>query len=89
MSLRAVLSNSNALHLAAVVLELNLVQHVGVAEQTLLEGNNQELAVLEKTLDHEADVLGVRQVQGGVDLVQDVQRGRLVLEQGKNERQCE
>ena len=43
--------------------------------------------MLKVRLEHVADVLRVRQVQRSVDLVQDVERGRLEEQQGQDEGQ--
>lgn len=73
--------------LAPIVQELDLIQHIGILKQALLEAHNNKLAVLEVLLDHQPDVLRVVQVQGRVDLVQDVQWGRLVPQQRQDQRQ--
>lgn len=58
-----------SLNLTVVVHELHLEQHVSVLKQPFLEADHDELRVLEVLSDHLPDVLGVRQVQGGVNLV--------------------
>ena len=58
-------------------------------EKAFLETDDDELAVFEEFLDHESNVLRVREVQRRVDLIQNVQRRRLVPKQCQDQAQCE
>lgn len=60
--------------------------HVHIMQTNLLEGHNDELRVFEVSLEHHADVLRVRQVKCGINLVQDVHRRRFEEQQAKDER---
>jgi len=50
-----------------------------------LEGDDEELGLAEVRAQHDADVLGVGEVEGSVDLVEDVHRGRLEEQQREDE----
>lgn len=58
---------------------------VGVLEHAVFERDDDELGALEPCLDETADVLGVRQVQRGVNLVEDVHWRWLELQKGHDE----
>jgi hypothetical protein len=64
---------------------LGLEQHVRVREESFLETDDDELGSLEAITEEGTDVLGVRQVEGGVDLIEDVHRSGLELEEGHDE----
>lgn len=81
------------------VYKLRSEQNVGVVEHAILQGHYQELGPLEVGLQparrqwlgqlarngsHCADVLGVGEVEGSVDLVEDVHRCRLEQEQSEH-----
>ena len=63
---------------ASVIAEPRAEEHVGVGEEALLERDDDELR---------ADVLGVGQVERGVDLVEDVHRRWFELQQRHDQRQ--
>lgn len=65
--------------------ELGPEDHVGVGEHALLQGDDQELRTRKMRPQHVSDVLGVREVERGVHLVEDVHRGRLEQEKRKDE----
>lgn len=69
------------------VAEAGTEEHVGVREQPLLERDDDELRALEAGAEELADVLRVREVERGVDLVQDVHRRGLELQEGHDERE--
>ena len=54
--------------------ELRPEDDVRVVEHALLERDDDELRRLEVGAEHHADVLRVRQVEGGIDLVQNIHR---------------
>jgi len=83
--LRCLLANVETLHCTAVLYEAHLEEHVRVREQAFLQTHDDELARLEVLPDHEANVLSMRQVQSRVDLIEDVEWRRMVLEQGKDQ----
>lgn len=60
---------------------------VGVLEHAILERDDDELGALEARLDETADVLRVRQVEGCVDLVEDVHGSWLKLQKSHDERE--
>lgn len=62
-------------------------EHVSIRKETLLETDDDKLATLEPVAEELPDVLGVRQVECGVNLVEDVHRRRLKLQEGHNERE--
>lgn len=72
-------------HRGHPVHELRPEEHVGVIEHAVLEADHDELRVLEVVLEHLSDVLRVGEVEGGVNLVQDVEGRRLEEEQGEDE----
>lgn len=63
------------------VAETSAEEYVGVGEQAFLQRNDDELAAREARLEQLTDVLRVRKVQGGINLVQDVHRCRFELQQ--------
>lgn len=63
-------------------MEADLEENIGILEQTLFETDDQELACFEVLFYHKADILSVAQIKRGVDLIQDVEWGWLVLKQG-------
>jgi len=63
-SLLLLLANLETFNLTPVVQELGSEKYIGVLKEPFLETNNDELRVLKKLLDHEADVLSVRHVKG-------------------------
>lgn len=73
------------LYHAGTLGEASAENAVGVLEHAVLQTDNDELGALEASLDQATDVLRVRQVQRGVDFVQDVHGGGLELQQGHDE----
>ena len=57
-------------------------QHVRIREKALLERDDDELGAAEARAEEVAYVLSVREVECGVDLVEDVHGRRLELEEG-------
>jgi hypothetical protein len=76
-----------ALDDARPVAEARLEEHVRVREQALLEADDDELAALEARAEELPDVLRVREVERGVDLVEDVHRRGLELQERQDQRQ--
>ena len=83
------LLDGQSFNLRSIVEESHLVEHVGVLKEALFETDDDELAALEIFLDHEANVLRVMQVQSRVNLIEDVERGRLVSQQCQDQGQCQ
>ena len=54
---------------------------------TVFEGDDDELRLFKVLFEHDADVLRVRQVERGVDLVEDVDGRRLEEKHGQDQRQ--
>lgn len=70
------------LDVASAIVEVHLEEYVSILKQAFLERDNHELAGLEVLPDHQADVLCVRQVQGRVNFIQDVEGCRMILQEG-------
>lgn len=62
-------------------------QHIGILVKTLLKRDNEKLALGKVLLNDHSEVLCMRQVQGGVHLVEDVERSRVVLQKREQKRQ--
>ena len=77
----------SALDDARAVAEARPEEDVGVREEALLERDDDELCAAEPRAEEGADVLRVRQVQRRVDLVEDVHRCWLELQQRHDQRQ--
>lgn len=60
---------------------------VGILEHAVLERDDDELGALETCLDQATNVLCMRQIQSGINLVQDVHGSGLELEEGHDEGQ--
>ena len=73
------------LHDAGALAEPRLEDPVRVLKHAVLETDDDELRPLEARLDQAADVLRVREVERGVDLVEYVHGRRLELEQRHDE----
>ena len=71
--------------LALAFSKVNLVQNVCVLEHSFLERYQNELRLWEPLAYHVPDVLSVRQIEGRVDFIQDVERRRLVQKKRQNE----
>ena len=70
-----------------VLIERDLEEDIRILEESFLQTDNHELARFEEAADHETDVLSVAQVQGRIYFIQDVDRCRVVLEEGQDQRQ--
>ncbi len=53
---------------------------IRILEHAIFQTHNNELTALEPCLDQSADILRMREVQCGIDLVENVHRGGLELE---------
>jgi hypothetical protein len=58
---------------------------VRILEHAILQGDNDELTALEPCLDEPSNILRVRQIERGVDFVEDVHGCRFELEEGHDE----
>ena len=58
---------------------------VGICEHAILQTNDDELTAAESRANEPANVLGVREIESGVDLVENVHGCWGVLEQGEDE----
>ena len=67
--------------------ELRLEQDVSVVEHPVLEGNHDELRMLEVCSEHLTDVLCVGEIQCGIYFIEDVQWSGFEEEHGENERE--
>jgi hypothetical protein len=67
------------------VAEFGLEQDIRVCEETFLQRNDNELRAFESRSEELANVLGMGQIEGGVDLVEDVHGCRLELEQSHDQ----
>lgn len=65
--------------------DLGLEKNVSVGEEALLERDDDELGALEAVAEELADVLRVAQVESRINLVQDVHRRGLELEERHDE----
>ena len=70
--------------LAGIFNELDLVKHLCILKEPLLQRDDQELRVLEMLGDHDSDILSVRLVKGCIDLIKDVKRGWLKLKKSQD-----
>ena len=70
--------------LAGILDKLNLVKHLRILKQPLLQRNDKELRVLEMLGDHDSDILSVRLVKSGVDFIKNVKRGWLKLKKSQD-----
>lgn len=68
----------------SALFELNLVKHVRILEQALFQADDQELRLGEVLADHLPNILRVTQVQCRIDLIQNVQGRRLILQKRKD-----
>jgi len=73
-------TNLIAFDCAAVLNELHLEKHICILEKPFFQGHDHELRSLEVLLNHQPNVLSVAQVQRGINLIQNIQGGRMVLE---------
>lgn len=60
-------------------------EHVRIRKQPFLEGDDDELRTAEARAEERADVLRVREVERGVNFVEDVDGCGLELEEGEDE----
>ena len=65
--------------------ELGLEKYVGVVPHALLQRYDQELRLRKVFLQHHTDILCVGQVQGRIDLIQNIQRSRLESQQRQDQ----
>ena len=72
---------------ASAVAEASTKEDIGVSEEALLEGDDDKLCAAETGAEERADMLRVREVERGVDLVEDVHRRRLELQQRHDQRE--
>jgi hypothetical protein len=77
----------SALDYARAVAEARAEQDVRVGEKALFERDDDELRAAEAPAEERADVLRVREVERRVDLVEDVHRRRLELQQRHDQRE--
>jgi hypothetical protein len=77
----------SALDDARAVAEARAEQDVRVREKALFERDGDELRATEASAEERADVLRVREVKCRVDLVEDVHRRRLELQQRHDQRE--
>jgi hypothetical protein len=77
----------SALDYARAVAEARAEQDICVREEALFERDDNELRAAEPHAEERADVLRVREVQRRVDLVKDVHRRRLELQQHHDQRE--
>lgn len=64
---------------------LGFKKNVGVGEESLLETDDDELRPFESVSEELTNVLSVRQIQSGVDLVEDVHGSGLELKERHDE----
>lgn len=57
---------------------------VGVLEHAVLQGHHNELRALEASLNQSTNVLGMRQIERGVDLIENVHWRRFELQESHN-----
>jgi hypothetical protein len=74
------------LHHTCALAEARLEDAVGVLEHAVLQTDHDKLRALEARLDQATNVLCMRQVQRGVDLVENVHGRRLELQECHDER---
>ena len=60
---------------------------VRVLKHAILQTDDDELTSLEPRLDESTNVLGMGQIESGIDLVQNVHRSRFALKKGEDERE--
>lgn len=69
--------------------ELGPEQYIRIVEQPILQTDDDELRALEPILEQLADMLRMRKIQSRIDLVQNVHRRGLELEERHDERQSD
>lgn len=62
---------------------------VGILEHAVLQGHHNELRTLEACLDKATDVLGMRQIQRGIDLIENVHWRRFELQERHDQGQSD
>ena len=72
---------------ARTVSELCSEQHIGIIKQPVLQTDHNELRILEPILEQLPDMLGMGEIERGVDFVQNVHWSRFELEQRHNQRE--
>jgi hypothetical protein len=83
---RAPASLRRSLHNTSAVPEPRPEQDVRVREQALFQTDHNELRSLEAVLEQLPDVLRVREVEGSVDLVENIHWRGFELEEGHDQR---
>lgn len=73
------------LHHTGTLAEARSEDTIGILEHAILETDDDELRALESRLDEATDVLGVGQIESGVDFVKNVHRCWLELEKSHNQ----
>ena len=77
---------SSPLSLTSLIICTNAARSaIRILEHAILQTDDNELGALEARLDQTTDILRMRQVKRGIDLVQDVHWCGLELEQGHDE----
>ncbi len=76
-----------ALDHASAVAEAGTEEDVCISKEALLQRDDDELCAAEAGAEESADVLGMREVERGVDLVEDVHRRGLELQQRHDQRE--
>jgi len=70
---------------ACTVSELSPEQHVGIIKQAVLQTDHNKLRILEPILEQLPDMLGMGEIESGIDFVQNVHWSGFELEQGHNQ----
>lgn len=73
--------NATYVNRADSIPELCSKQHIRICKHALLQTDYNKLASLEAVLEELANILCVIQIQGCIDFIENVHRGRLELEQ--------
>lgn len=79
------ISRRERLHHTRAIHEPRPENPVGVREHAVFQTDDDKLAAAEARADQSADVLRVRQVERGVDFVEDVHGCGRVLQEGEDE----
>merc|ERR1711865_751696 len=83
------IADSIARYLGGAVYKASAEKDVRMVEHARLQGDNDELRVRKVSADHVANILCVAEIQGRINLVQDVHRRWLEEQQGEDQRQCQ
>jgi hypothetical protein len=82
----AITALGRTLHDTRTIAEARPEKDIGIRKQPLLQGHHDELRTLEPCTEQLADVLCMRQIEGGVDLIEDVHWCWLELQESHDER---